>query len=301
MFKPPPQPLSRSATEELFQIALQAATAAGRLLAEHHGRPGRIEMKPGGDSLAAQVVTELDRRSQSTILELLTPTLDPYRLGLLSEEQEDDGSRFDNDYFWAVDPLDGTLSFSQSSPGYAVSIALVARSGTPVIAAVYDPPRHTLYAAIRGQGAWRNSERWQPLLPPAASSPLTLICDQTLLAAPDYRQIIHQLETIADRAGFSGVAVHPGGGAVMNSCQALEMHPACYFKRPKKVAGGGSLWDFAATALLFAEMGGVACNFKGEPLELNRQESLFMNREGVLYSTVPQLVSELAAHIPQLV
>ena len=51
---------------------------------------------------------------------------------VLTEETEDDGGRLRADYFWCVDPLDGTLPFIEGRPGSAVSIALIARDGTPV-------------------------------------------------------------------------------------------------------------------------------------------------------------------------
>jgi fructose-1,6-bisphosphatase/inositol monophosphatase family enzyme len=65
--------------------------------------------------------------AQAAVLEVLAPTFKAYDLGLLTEELADDGSRFEKDYFWSIDPLDGTLPFTQGKPGYAVSIALVRR------------------------------------------------------------------------------------------------------------------------------------------------------------------------------
>jgi fructose-1,6-bisphosphatase/inositol monophosphatase family enzyme len=54
-------------------------------------------------------------------------------------------------------------------------------------------------------------------------------------------------------------------------------------KFPKKEKGGGSIWDFAATACLFQELGLPATNFAGGRLDLNREEGTFMHREGVYY------------------
>ena len=52
-----------------------------------------------------------------------------YDFGILTEETPDNGSRLVKDYFWCVDPLDGTLPFTEGTPGYSVSIALVSKSG----------------------------------------------------------------------------------------------------------------------------------------------------------------------------
>ena len=99
-------------------------------------------------------MTEVDFKSQQIILELIEPTLEKYDLALLSEEKEDDHSRFQKDYFWAIDPLDGTLPFIENMDGFAVSIALVSKAGIPIIGAVFDPTNSTLYHAIKGCGAF---------------------------------------------------------------------------------------------------------------------------------------------------
>ena len=79
----------------------------------------------------------------------------------------------------------------------------------------------------------------------------------------------------------------------MNACWVLENQPACYFKFPKSQEGGGSLWDFAATACLFHELDAIATDFYGQLLDLNRVESTFMNHRGVLFTTEQVLVEEI--------
>ena len=56
--------MKRSGTEltELANFAIDAATAAGEMIAR--SRPKKIEHKSSGGSLASQVVTEVDRRSE---------------------------------------------------------------------------------------------------------------------------------------------------------------------------------------------------------------------------------------------
>jgi len=66
---------------------------------------------------------------------------------------------------------------------------------------------------------------------------------------------------------------------------ALENGPGCHLKLPKPEEGGGSLWDYAATACIYEEVGAWATDVYGQPLELNRRESTFMNHRGVLYAS----------------
>jgi 3'-phosphoadenosine 5'-phosphosulfate (PAPS) 3'-phosphatase len=55
-------------------------------------------------------------------------------------------------------------------------------------------------------------------------------------------------------------------------------------KRPKKEKGGGSIWDFAATACIFQELGLPATDFEGGALDLNKKNGTFMNEHGVFYA-----------------
>ena len=103
------QNLSLETLDHLADIACEAAVSAGKLIQAYTGSEVAVSRKEGGDSLASQVVTEVDERSQALILERVRATRAQYKLGLLTEELSDDGSRFEKDYFWCIDPLDGTL------------------------------------------------------------------------------------------------------------------------------------------------------------------------------------------------
>ena len=286
--------LSSADLSELADLAILAATEAGEMISQ--SRPQEVQHKTagssGGASLASQVVTEIDRRSEAIILDTLSPTLERFELGLLTEEQQDDASRLTAGYFWCIDPLDGTLPFIEGTPGYAVSIALVRRDGTPCIGVIYDPVEQTMLHAISGSGAFRDGQPWPSELPQA--DVLSVFADRSFLDQADRDGLRQTLEQLARDLGLSGLSVHAGGGAVMNASGALANAPACYFKFPKP-AGGGSLWDFAATACLFHEVGAVASDIYGGPLDLNRADSTFMNHRGVLFATDEALASRVRA------
>jgi 3'-phosphoadenosine 5'-phosphosulfate (PAPS) 3'-phosphatase len=72
----------------------------------------------------------------------------------------------------------------------------------------------------------------------------------------------------------------------LNGIHVLENGPACMLKLPKKESGGGSIWDFAATACIFQELGLPATNFEGGRLDLNRKDGTFMNHQGVFYGNL---------------
>lgn len=282
----------------LAEVAEAAAREAGALIASYSHKEVAVQHKSGSDSLATQVVTEVDELSQAIVLKHLSPTFETYGLALLTEEREDDGSRFKHDYFWCIDPLDGTLPFTQQKPGYAVSIALIGHDGKPVIGVVFDPVGGTLYRAVAGQGIMRNGCAWEAPVVDADRSEqcLRFYCDCTFETQPNRDEMVARMEAFAAQFGFRELDVVIGGGAVMNACSVLECPPACYFKLPKMKAGGGSIWDFAATACLFQEAGGaVATDFAGGALDLNRVDSTFMNHQGVCFASNSELQAGLAA------
>lgn len=276
---------------ELADLAIRATTEAGQMIAR--SRPQRVEHKVAGDSPASQVVTEIDRHSEDIILELLAPTIERFELGLLAEERDDDGGRLTADYFWCIDPLDGTLPFIEGSPGYAVSIALVGRDGTPWIGVIYDPVEASLRHAIRGGGAFRDGRPW-PTEASSGEEVLSVFADRSFITRDDHDAQMKALDAIAQDMGLAGLQLHIESGAVMNACEVLAHPPACYFKSPTP-SGGGSQWDFAATACLFHEVGAVATDISGRPLDLNRADATFMNHRGVLFATDEALAARIRA------
>jgi len=270
----------------LSLCAISAANQAGQYIAQMMDRRVAIQRKLGGDSLASQVVTEVDIHCQEMIVQILQSSIDRYDLGLLTEESIDDQSRFRKDYFWCVDPLDGTLAFVEKTAGYAVSIALLSKSGVPMIGVVYDPVEHTLYHAIRGRGAFRNGTPWQwKSTDRYEGKPFTFLADRNFSAHPRREQILEMLEQIIHDRGYSELVIETRGGSVMNACWTLERAPACFFKLPKPANGGGCLWDYAATACLFTEAVAVYSDMSKQPLELNSNKSLYLNHCGVLYTS----------------
>jgi 3'(2'), 5'-bisphosphate nucleotidase/myo-inositol-1(or 4)-monophosphatase len=278
----------------LSECAIAAAKQAGQLIESYANKAVSVQHKHGGDNLAAQVVTEVDILSEAAIIKTLQPACERYDLALLTEERTDDKTRLHKDYFWCIDPLDGTLPFIESTPGYAVSIALVAQSGAPLIGVIYDPVTHTLSSAVHEQGVFRNGKPWAiASAAPMEERPLTLVCDRGLLQQPYYPDLYQALESIAKKQGLSGLRTLHKGGAVMNACWVLDNPPACYFKCPKPEAGGGSLWDFAATTVIFNELRSIASDFYGQTLDLNRKDSTFMNHRGVIFATDQALATDI--------
>ena len=270
--------------KSLVHKAIEAAKAAGTVIREAANKDVAVDHKAGGNTYASQVVTAIDRQCDRLIRNILQPISETYAIGFLTEEVPDDGSRFTQDYFWCVDPLDGTLAFINKEPGFAVSIALISKQGEPVIGVVYNPMTDQLYHATKGEGVFLNGDAWS--LPQKNPTTLTYLSDKTLSDTPNATHIQNLLQEKATKLGLSEIQEIYGGGAVWNAIRVLEEAPGCMIKLPKQEQGGGSIWDYAATVCIFHELGLQATRFSGEPLDLNPTESTFMNAQGIMYSSI---------------
>ncbi|MCJ8348639.1 inositol monophosphatase family protein [Moritella sp.] len=300
--------------EQLLQLATDAALKAGTFINSVDRSSLLVHSKQAGSSLSAQVVTQVDLDSQAIILEILQPTIQQYDIALLTEENasEEDvatHARFNKDYFWCIDPLDGTLPFIEGGSGFAVSIALVDIAGNPIIGVVHNPSTGDTYQAINAQPqtskVLKNGSPWQPERLEEYSHSLSLYIDRSFQQDPRYPAVLEQLTVFSKQQGLV-LQVIKTNGAVMNAIGVLENAPACYLKLPKAQLGGGSLWDFSATAAItqalsaqyLASSSPMLCavsDSQGAALDLNRSDSNYMNHKGVLY-TIGSIKEMLTPH-----
>ncbi|MBL6448614.1 inositol monophosphatase [Fulvivirga sp. 29W222] len=268
--------------KSLCQTATTAALAAGEYIQSQFNKHYTKTHKAGGNSLASQVVTDIDVRAQEIILKHLGNATQNYDFGLLTEETADDQSRGEKRYFWCIDPMDGTLPFTEKRTGYAVSISLITNGGDPVIGVVYVPDLAACYTSIKGSGVWLNHRPY--VREKAANDTIHIFMDRSLQSEVYFDLVSNWLSEWA-ATHKTGIKYHSGFGAVRNALGAMTSGIGCYFKFPKQQKGGGSIWDFAATRLFFEELGLLVSNAQGKRLHLNNPKTTFMHEVGILYTT----------------
>eukprot|EP01066_Platyproteum_vivax_P020583 Platyproteum_vivax@DN8511_c0_g1_i1.p1 len=116
-----------------------------------------LEFKAGDEPL-----TRADKQSNDIICTLLTqyyPTIP-----IISEENKkaDYETRKDYQYFWCIDPLDGTKEFIKRNGQFTVNIGLCERE-TPIAGVVTIPVEKKCYYAAKGLGAYRQNETQPPV------------------------------------------------------------------------------------------------------------------------------------------
>ncbi|MEM9328974.1 MAG: 3'(2'),5'-bisphosphate nucleotidase CysQ [Bacteroidota bacterium] len=137
---------------KLLEFAKRAALeAAKEILVVYESDDFDIERK--GDQ---SPLTKADKVSHKVICNILEQTGIP----ILSEEGRDIPfeTRRQWEYFWLVDPIDGTKEFIKRNGEFTVNIALIHRN-EPVLGVVQVPVSGDMYTAVKGHGAFKDGER----------------------------------------------------------------------------------------------------------------------------------------------
>jgi 3'(2'), 5'-bisphosphate nucleotidase len=131
--------------EAIIDIAIQAGIAT----MEIYQRDFDVEYKADQSPL-----TQADLKANQIICEALSK-LHP-TIPILSEENKtiEYSKRKDWDYFWCIDPIDGTKEFVKKNDEFTINIALIAKD-SPVAGVVYAPALGELYYAKKGEGAFK--------------------------------------------------------------------------------------------------------------------------------------------------
>lgn len=228
----------------LLALAVDAATAAGRLLVEDRPR----DLGVGTKSTPTDVVTVMDRRAERLLVNRLRQARPDD--GVLGEEGgQREGS---SGVRWVLDPVDGTVNYLYDLPGWAVSVA-AELAGEVVAGVVHVPTYGETFAAVRGGGATRNG------VPVRVSSCADLA--QALVAtgfgyAADRRArqaavLAEVLPRVRD--------VRRLGAASVDLCAVACGRVDGYYER------GLQPWDLAAGGLVAREAGAVVAGLRGAP------------------------------------
>lgn len=233
-------PSTRPSTKELnilLDIASEAALTAGAILQDYRGKLTNIEEKgrPG------DLVTIADKTAEAAILDVLDRHVPDH--AILAEESGQYGD-INNDYQWAIDPLDGTTNYAHQYPFFAVSIGLLVK-GKPTLGVIYDPSHDDLFRAAKGLGATCNRR-------PIYVSATQQLKDSLLVTGFAYDRRETNDNNYAEFCHLTHLThgVRRSGAASIDLTHVARGCLDGYWER------GLSPWDLAAGAILVEEAGG---------------------------------------------
>ncbi|GMR07341.1 MAG: 3'(2'),5'-bisphosphate nucleotidase CysQ [Gammaproteobacteria bacterium] len=241
---------------DLIRDVNQIALDAGDIIMEIYATDFDVEHKNDRSPVTAADMAAHDYIY--TELKNLTP-----EIPIISEEDElvDFSERRDWQYYWLVDPLDGTREFVKRNGEFTVNIALIEKQ-QPILGVIYAPVQQTLYFACRDKGAWRSikdSEREQIRV---RSRP-----GDRLIVAGSRSHRGTSLEKFLANVGGEYEVI--GVGSSLKSCMVAEGSADIYAR-----LGPTSEWDTAAAQCIVEQAGGGLTDTHMQPLRYNTRASI---------------------------
>jgi len=244
--------------DALLQNVKNIALQAGQIILDIYHNPDELVVTQKSDR---SPVTIADLKSHEFIQSSLTAISD-HDYPVLSEESELPSyeERAQWEYYWLVDPLDGTKEFIERTDEFAVCIALIHRHEA-VLGVVYGPVSQTCYYAAQGVGAFISYPLSAPL--PLQVSPIHEPLHVTISRRHYSTRMFDYLSSFGD------VDVRRMGSALKFGTIAqgnADLYP-CF--------GRTCEWDSAAGQCIVEVAGGTVTDLQGNPLRYNTQESIY--------------------------
>ena len=245
--------------QRLLDIAKRAAREAGKVVLEIYDSGDFKSYQKDDDS----PVTSADYKANEVIINILqqeTPDIP-----IMSEETDNSAfvERKKWKRYWLIDPIDGTQEFIARSGDFAVNIALI-EDNQPILGVIYWPSGETLYSALRGHGAFKESPtenkriRVRKLEDPE---------EGVVMIAISRRQARERvMSNMSDHRIYQTL---PAGSCSLKACFIAEGKADVFLR-----IGLTGEWDTGASQCIVVEAGGKILAHDFEPLSYNERESV---------------------------
>jgi 3'(2'), 5'-bisphosphate nucleotidase len=152
------------------------------------------------------------------------------------------------DYYWLVDPLDGTKEFVKRNGEFTVNIALI-HQGRPILGVVYAPVLDWMYWGSKSVGAWKQVGNGQPFK-------LTEVSDHSIrtIAASKSHMNPETAEFISQYPKAEIISMGSSLKFMLVAENTAQLYPRF---------GPTMEWDTAAAHAIVNAMGGEVITMKG--------------------------------------
>ena len=228
----------------LKQTLLRAAEAGAAELLRFFNTDYKIFNKEGINN----PVTEADHASEKAIFEVIKEHFPDHFI--LSEESGEIIQ--DSKFKWIIDPIDGTINYSNNIPICAVSIG-IEEAGKMIMGVVYNPFMNELFFAQTGFGATLNDKL-------IAVSNKTEVEKSCLVTGFPYTYLDSPNGPLQvfERLIRKGIPVRRLGSAALDLCWVACGRFDGFYEHKLQA------WDSAAGFLIVEEAGGKVTDMKGD-------------------------------------
>ena len=237
--------------EDIMAIAKDA----GEVVMEIYQRDFDIEYKDDTSPL-----TEADLASNNVLIK----ALQKYNLPILSEEGKSIAysERKEWEYYWCIDPIDGTKEFIKKNDEFTVNIALI-HINTPVLGVVYAPALGEMYNAQKGEGAFKNGQKLPLKQNDFPQNSLVVVASKSHLS--EETQVF-----IDEIAKTTDTITQQSRGSSLKLVMVAEGEADIYPRLAPTME-----WDTAAADAIVRESGKMTYQFENdEPMVYNKENLL---------------------------
>jgi len=241
--------LNKINLQDIEKIALDA----GNTIMEIYNRDFSIEYKDDKSPL-----TEADLASNEVIIQ----GLEQYGIPIMSEEGKliAYDERKDWEYYWCIDPIDGTKEFIKKNGEFTVNIALI-HNDTPILGVVYAPALGDMYKAKKGEGSFKNNKKLPLQTNPDLSENIRVVASKSHLSE-ETQAFIDALDT----KNIEQVSK----GSSLKLCMVAEGEADIYPRLAPTME-----WDTAAADAIVRESGKMTYQFENDlPVAYNKVDLL---------------------------
>lgn len=253
----------------MIEDIIKISKEAGEIIRDGFGKNIEVEFKTNETNL----VTEIDKAAEKLILDFIKKKYPDH--GILAEESGE--VKEGPEYFWVVDPLDGTTNFTHNLPIFSVSIG-VQKNGNTIAGVVYDVMRDVVYSAEKGSGAYANSKKISVTdNDKIEHSVLVTGFPYNIRENPDNAlgkfSALTQKARGVRRLGSAAIDFGYVAEGVFDGFWEVFLNP----------------WDVCAGMFLVEEAGGKVTNFKGEKIDIYSKQFLATN--GKLHNKMMEIMN----------
>jgi myo-inositol-1(or 4)-monophosphatase len=264
-----------------IEAVISAARRAGQLVLTMR-REGLRNIQ--SKSAETDLVTEADLASEAFLRKELVDLFP--EAGFWGEESN---RRPSTEFFWLVDPIDGTVNYANGVALYSVTVALY-HENSCLLGVTVEPPASRIYWTVRGEGAFlREPGGDQRRL---ATNEVDRLSRALLTTGFPYHRTEAADNNVAEFAHFTrqSQAVRCMGSAALDLAHVAAGAMAGYWE------AWLNPWDAAAGVLLVQEAGGLVTDYAGDEWHFTSGTLVASNGNPTLHQAMLDVIAQARTH-----
>ena len=243
-----------------IQDIVKIAKDAGKAIMKIYNQEFDVEYKTDSSPLTIAdkkaneiIVTALNQLSVNSFLEKDIPIISEEGRSVPYDERKN------WDYFWLIDPLDGTKEFVKRNGEFTINIALIHKKN-PVLGVVYSPVLNVCYWAKSNEGAFKDGKKL-PLKTKEQRDVYKIVASRSHMSS-ETKDFIEAIDTDKEKKVISI-------GSSLKICLVAEGEANIY---PR--LGPTMEWDTAAAHAIVNESNGLLNRYIDNSAHLYNKKNL---------------------------